>query len=48
MFFTAAEPSHYKETTSDIMDELGKHHFVARPVNNTDLIIRLKVILSQE
>jgi DNA-binding response OmpR family regulator len=47
-FLTAAELSHYRETGSDIMDELGKDHFVAKPVNNIDLIDRLKVILSQE
>jgi DNA-binding response OmpR family regulator len=47
-FLTAAELSHYGETGSDIMDELGKDHFVAKPVNNIDLINRLKGILSQE
>lgn len=47
-FLTAAELSHYRESGSDIMDELGKDHFVAKPVNNIDLINRLKVILSQE
>jgi hypothetical protein len=41
MFLTAAELSHYRETGSDIMDDLGKDHFVAKPVNNTDLINRL-------
>jgi CheY-like chemotaxis protein len=47
-FLTAAELSRYRETGSDIMDELGKDHFVAKPVNNIDLINRLKVILSHE
>jgi CheY-like chemotaxis protein len=30
-FLTAAELGHYRETNSDIMDELGKHCFVAKP-----------------
>jgi two-component system, OmpR family, response regulator ChvI len=46
-FLTAAELGSYRDTGSDIMDELGKDHFVAKPVNNIDLINRLKVILSQ-
>ena len=47
-FLTAAELSHYRETDSDIMDELGKDYFVAKPVETTDLINRLKVMLSQK
>jgi two-component system copper resistance phosphate regulon response regulator CusR len=47
-FLTAAELSHYRETDSDIMDELGKDYFVAKPVDIIDLIDRLKVILSQK
>ena len=47
-FLTAAELSHYRETGSDIMDELGEDYFVAKPVDIIDLIDRLKVILSQK
>jgi two-component system response regulator VicR len=47
-FLTAAELRHYRETGSDIMDELGKHYFIAKPVDTLDLINRLKVILSQK
>jgi two-component system OmpR family response regulator len=47
-FLTAAELSHYRETDSDIIDELGEDYFVAKPVDTLDLINRLKVILSQE
>jgi DNA-binding response OmpR family regulator len=47
-FLTAAEPGHYRETDSDIMDELGKDYFVAKPVDTIDLIDRLKVMLSQK
>ncbi|MDQ3975794.1 MAG: response regulator [Thermoproteota archaeon] len=46
-FLTAAELSHYRAIDSDIMDELGEHCFVAKPVDNTDLINKLKDILSQ-
>lgn len=46
-FLTAAELGH-RAIDSDIMDEVGEHCFVAKPVDNTDLINRLKVILSQE
>jgi two-component system, OmpR family, response regulator ChvI len=47
-FLTAAELGTYRETDSDIMDELGKDYFVAKPVEIIDLIDRLKVILSQK
>jgi DNA-binding response OmpR family regulator len=47
-FLTAAELRTYRETDSDIMDELGKDYFVAKPVDIIDLIDRLKVILSQK
>lgn len=46
-FLTAAELDHYRETDSDIIDELEKDYFVAKPVETTDLINRLKGILSQ-
>lgn len=46
-FLTAAELDHYRETDSDIIDELEKDYFVAKPVDTTDLINRLKGILSQ-
>jgi DNA-binding response OmpR family regulator len=47
-FLTAAELGHYRETDSDIMDELGKDYFVAKPVDIIDLIDRLRVMLSQK
>jgi hypothetical protein len=47
-FLTAAELGTYRETVSDIMDELGKDYFVAKSVDIIDLIDRLKVILSQK
>jgi DNA-binding response OmpR family regulator len=46
-FLTAAELDHYRETDSDIIDE-EKDYFVTKPVETTELINRLKVILSQK
>jgi hypothetical protein len=43
-----ADLAYYRKTDSDVMDELGKHCFVAKPVDNRDLINRLKVVLSQK
>jgi DNA-binding response OmpR family regulator len=45
---TAAELNHYRETDSDIIDELEKDYFVTKPVETKDLVNRLKVILSQK
>jgi DNA-binding response OmpR family regulator len=47
-FLTAADLTYYSKTDSDVMDELGKHCFAAKPVDNIDLINRLKAILSQK
>jgi DNA-binding response OmpR family regulator len=35
-FLTAAELGHYRETDSDIMDELGKDYFIAKPMDIID------------
>ena len=47
-FLTAADLGYYRETDSDVIDDLGIDCFIAKPVNNIDLINRLKVILSQK
>jgi DNA-binding response OmpR family regulator len=47
-FLTATDLTYYRKTDSDVMNELGKHCFVAKPVDTIDLINRLKVILSEE
>ncbi len=47
-FLTATDLAYYRKTDSDVMGELEKHCFIAKPVNNIDLINRLKVILSKE
>jgi DNA-binding response OmpR family regulator len=47
-FLTAVELAYLQDIDSDIIDELSTDCFVAKPVNTTDLIDRLKVILTQE
>jgi hypothetical protein len=48
LFPQARELGTYSETDSDIMDELGKDYFVAKPVEIIDLMDRLKVMVSQK
>ena len=45
-FLTATELLYYKDTDSDIINGLGTNCFVPKPVNTTDLVNRLNVILS--
>jgi DNA-binding response OmpR family regulator len=45
-FLTAAELTYLQD--SDIINDLRTECFVTKPVNTTDLINRLKVILSRE
>jgi DNA-binding response OmpR family regulator len=45
-FLTAAELAHYRESDTDIINDLGKDCFVSKPVDTIDLVNRLKVILS--
>jgi DNA-binding response OmpR family regulator len=47
-FLTAAELAHLNEIDSDVINDLRTDCFVTKPVNTTDLITVLKVILSQE
>jgi DNA-binding response OmpR family regulator len=47
-FLTAVELAYLQDIDSDIVNELSTDCFVAKPVNTTDLINRLKVILSQD
>jgi DNA-binding response OmpR family regulator len=37
---------YYKDTDSDVINDLGTDCFVSKPVNTTDLVNRFKVILS--
>jgi DNA-binding response OmpR family regulator len=47
-FLTAAELTYLQDIGSDIINDFGTDYFVAKPVNTTNLITILKVILSQE
>jgi DNA-binding response OmpR family regulator len=47
-FLTAAELTYLQDVDSDIINDLRTECFVTKPVNTTDLINRLKVILSRE
>jgi DNA-binding response OmpR family regulator len=47
-FLTAAELTYLHDVDSDIINDVKTNCFVSKPVNTTDLINRLKIILSQE
>jgi two-component system response regulator MprA len=44
-FLTATDLLYYQETDSDIIDDLGTHCFVSKPVDNEDFVRRLEAIL---
>jgi DNA-binding response OmpR family regulator len=46
-FLIAAELLHYRETDSDIIEEIGSDCFIAKPIGNEDILNRLKSILSR-
>ena len=43
---TATDLLYYRETDSDGINELGTSCFITEPVNNEDIIERLKILLS--
>ena len=45
-FLTAADVGYYSETDSDVINDLGTDCFITKPVNNNDIIERLKLLLS--
>jgi DNA-binding response OmpR family regulator len=45
-FLTAADLGYYRETDSDVIDDLGTDCFINKPVNNKDITERLKSLLS--
>jgi DNA-binding response OmpR family regulator len=45
-FLTAADLSYYRETDSDVINDLGTDCFINKPVNNNDITERLKLLLS--
>jgi DNA-binding response OmpR family regulator len=47
-FLTASDLTSLQDIDSDIINDFGTDYFIAKPVNTTDLINRLRVILSQE
>jgi DNA-binding response OmpR family regulator len=47
-FLTATELSYFQDLDSVVINDLRTDCFITKPVNTTDLIDRLKVILSQE
>jgi DNA-binding response OmpR family regulator len=46
-FLTAAELLYYRETDSDIIDDLGTDCFVQKPIDNEYFVKNIKAILSQ-
>jgi DNA-binding response OmpR family regulator len=46
-FLTATELLYYRDTDSDVINDLGTDCFVPKPINTIDLINKLKVILSK-
>ena len=47
-FLTATEVLYYRETDSDVINDLGTDCFVSKPVNTSELVLRLKTILSRD
>jgi DNA-binding response OmpR family regulator len=47
-FLTATELTYFQDIDSVVINDLRTDCFITKPVNTTDLIDRLKVILSQE
>jgi DNA-binding response OmpR family regulator len=47
MFLTATEVLYYRETDLDVINDLGTDCFVSKPVNTSELVLRLKTILSR-
>jgi two-component system response regulator ChvI len=47
-FLTATELTYFHDIDSVVINDLRTDCFITKPVNTTDLIDRLKVILSQE
>jgi two-component system response regulator ChvI len=45
-FLTAADLSYYRETDSDVINDLGTDCFISKPVDNSDITERLKSVLS--
>ena len=46
-FLTATDLAYYSDD-SDVINDLGTECFIAKPVDNEDIAVRLKAILSQK
>jgi hypothetical protein len=46
MFFDCL--AYYRETDSDVINDLGMQCFIFKPINNKDLVSTLKAILLQK
>ena len=47
-FLTAADMLYYRDTDSDIIDDLGTDCFVTKPVETEDFVNNIEAILSQK
>ena len=47
-FLTATELLYYRETDSDVIDDLGRDCFVSKPVDNEYFVGKIEAILSQQ
>jgi DNA-binding response OmpR family regulator len=47
-FLTATDLLYYRETESDVINDLGTDCFVSKPVNTSELVLRLKTILLRD
>jgi DNA-binding response OmpR family regulator len=47
-FLTAVELLYYRETDSDVIDDLGTDCFVSKPVDNEYFLRKVEAILSQQ
>lgn len=45
---TAADLSYYEEIASDIINVIGRDCFIYKPVNNEDIIRKLKFLLTEK
>jgi DNA-binding response OmpR family regulator len=47
-FLTAADLAHYQKIDSDIINDLGTDCFVTKPIDNNEIVNRLRTLVSQK
>ena len=47
-FLSATELAYFRETDSDVINDLGRDSFITKPVDNKDIKDKVKAILSQD